>query len=145
MRWPIGAILLIAAGCTTSPPTATSPPVAASAPAGAPAAAPTTAASTTAASPDAAAPAAAAPAGAPAATAPLTADQVDRITHAKKLGLRVVTIDGEVRYCRTERKTGSHLATETTCLTQDQLDQLHEQTSQDLENFRRSNIPKPSH
>jgi hypothetical protein len=61
------------------------------------------------------------------------------------LGLKVVTVDGVTRYCRTERKTGSHLATETTCLTQEELDQLHEQTAQGIEGFRRSSIPTPSH
>jgi hypothetical protein len=67
-----------------------------------------------------------------------------RVSHAKKLGLTVMTVNGEVLYCRTERKTGSHVATETNCLTQQQLDDLHEQTSRDFEYFRRPQLPKPS-
>jgi hypothetical protein len=67
-----------------------------------------------------------------------------RASHAKKLGLTVMTVNGEVLYCRTERKTGSHVATETSCLTQEQLDDLHEQTSRDFEYFRRPQLPKPS-
>ena len=83
-------------------------------------------------------------AGAGATGAPLTEADVQRITHAKKLGLTVVTVKGEVLYCRTERKTGSHVATETNCLTQQQLDDLHEQTSRDLEIFRRPQLPRPA-
>jgi hypothetical protein len=77
-------------------------------------------------------------------TAGAPATDAQRASHAKKLGLTVMTVNGEVLYCRTERKTGSHVATETSCLTQEQLDDLHEQTSRDLEYLRRPQLPKPS-
>jgi hypothetical protein len=83
--------------------------------------------------------AAAAPTSAP----PAPATDAERQSHAKKLGMVVTTVNGEVLYCRTERKTGSHLASETTCLTQAQLDDLHEQTRQGLEQIQRPNLPKP--
>jgi hypothetical protein len=67
-----------------------------------------------------------------------------RASHAKKLGLTVMTVNGEVLYCRTERKTGSHLATETSCYNEQQLDDLHEQTRQGMEQIQRPMLPKSS-
>jgi hypothetical protein len=123
MRLATGAIAVIIAGCAGTPAAPGPTPIAV-------ASQPTAATSTAAASASG--------------DAPLTDADVQRITHAKKLGLTVVTVKGEVLYCRTERKTGSHLATETNCLTQEQLDDLHEQTGRDMDNFRRSQLPKPA-
>ncbi len=126
MRWMTGAIAVVMVGCANAP---TQPNPAPTAVASQPAVANST--GTTAATN------AAGTAGAPATDA-------QRASHAKKLGLTVMTVNGEVLYCRTERKTGSHVATETSCLTQEQLDDLHEQTSRDFEYFRRPQLPKPS-
>jgi hypothetical protein len=117
MRLAIGAIAAVTAGCAGTPT--------------APAPAPIAVASQ---------PAAAGQTAAPAAT---DAD-VQRLTHAKKLGLTVMTVNGEVLYCRTERKTGSHLATETSCMNEQQLDNLHEQTAQGMEQIQRPMLPKGS-
>jgi hypothetical protein len=87
--------------------------------------------------------AAAQPAAAPQPGAPAGGADVQRQSHARKLGLTVVTSNGEVLYCRTERKTGSHVATDTNCLTAQQLDDLHEQTRQDLEQFMKPQLPRP--
>ena len=126
MRWMTGAIAVVMVGCANAP---TQPSPAPTAVASQPAVANST--GTTAATN------AAGTAGAPATDA-------QRASHAKKLGLTVMTVNGEVLYCRTERKTGTHVATETSCLTQEQLDDLHEQTSRDLEYLRRPQLPKPS-
>jgi hypothetical protein len=123
MRCMTGAIALVMAGCASAP---TQPNPAPTAAASQPAVANST--GTTAATNTAGAP----------------GSDAQRASHAKKLGLTVMTVNGEVLYCRTERKTGSHLATETSCLTQEQLDDLHEQTSRDLEFLRRPQLPKPS-
>ena len=126
MRWMTGAIAVVMVGCANAPTQPNPAPTAASSqPAGANSTGTTAATNAT------------GTAGAPATDA-------QRVTNAKKLGLTVMTVNGEVLYCRTERKTGSHVATETSCLTQEQLDDLHEQTSRDLEYFRRPQLPKPS-
>ncbi len=116
MRWMTGAIAVVMAGCTGAP---TQP------------------------SPSSANVASQPPVANSGATS-ATGTDAQRVSHAKKLGLTMMTVNGEVLYCRTERKTGSHVATETNCLTQEQLDDLHEQTSRDLEYFRRPQLPKPS-
>jgi hypothetical protein len=123
MRLAIGAIAAVMVGCAGTPT--------------APAPAPLAVASQPAA---AAQSAAAVQSAAPAAT---DAD-IQRLTHAKKLGLTVMTVNGEVLYCRTERKTGSHLATQTSCYTEQQLDDLHEQTRQGMEQIQRPMLPKGS-
>jgi hypothetical protein len=137
MRLMTGAIAVVMVGCAGAP---TQPNPAPATVASQPAVANSTGAvqaSTTAATSATTATNAAGAGGAPSTDA-------QRVSHAKKLGLTVMTVKGEVLYCRTERKTGSHVATETNCLTQDQLDDLHEQTSRDLDYFRRPALPKPS-
>jgi hypothetical protein len=66
-----------------------------------------------------------------------------RLLEAKKQGFTVVTKNGDVLFCRTELRTGSHVAKDTTCLTAKELDELHEQTSQDLRNFLKPQLPRP--
>jgi hypothetical protein len=127
MRLMTGAIAIVLAGCAGTP---TSPkPAPVTVAAQPPAATQTSAAQTSTAQAD-----------------PQVAGATDtqRASHAKKLGLTVMTVNGEVLYCRTERKTGSHLATETSCLTEQQLDELHEQTRQGMELIQRPMLPKGS-
>jgi hypothetical protein len=121
MRLMTGAIAVVIAGCAGTPST--------------PKPAPITVASQPPSAQTSAPPAAAQVGG--------TAD-TQRVAHAKKLGLTLMTVNGEVLYCRTERKTGSHLATETNCLTEQQLDDLHEQTRQGMEQIQRPFLPKAS-
>lgn len=66
-----------------------------------------------------------------------------RVLEAKKQGFKLVNKDGDVLYCRTELKTGSHVVKETTCLTEEQLDEVHQQTNQDLRNQLRPQLPPP--
>ena len=65
-----------------------------------------------------------------------------RLVDAKKEGFAVVNTDGEVLYCRTELRTGSHVVKDTTCLTAKQLDDMHEQTRLGLQNSLKS-LPPP--
>jgi hypothetical protein len=64
-----------------------------------------------------------------------------RLAAAKKLGYSVVNTDGELLYCHSEFKTGSHVQKETTCLTAEQLDHLHDQSRLDLQNYLKPNMP----
>jgi len=57
-----------------------------------------------------------------------------RLADAKKQGYKLVNNNGETLYCRTDLKTGSHVITQTTCLTAAQLDALHDQTRQSMQN-----------
>ena len=59
-----------------------------------------------------------------------------RLTRAKKQGYTLVNKNGEELYCRTDLKTGSHLQKDTTCLTAQELDALHDQTRQGLQSLR---------
>ena len=64
-----------------------------------------------------------------------------RLVEAKKAGFTVVNKDGEVLYCKTELRTGSHAVRDTTCLTAQQIDDMHERTRADLQNYLKSNAP----
>jgi hypothetical protein len=59
-----------------------------------------------------------------------------RLTDAKKRGYTLVDNDGETLYCRSDLKTGSHVQKNTTCLTGQELDALHNQTGQGLQSIR---------
>jgi hypothetical protein len=59
-----------------------------------------------------------------------------RAAEAKKRGYTLVNTNGETLFCRSDLKTGSHLQRDTVCLTASQLDRLHEQTQQALQNVR---------
>jgi hypothetical protein len=65
----------------------------------------------------------------------------DRLVNAKKLGYTVVNTDGAPLFCKTEMKTGSHVQKETTCLTAQELDHLHDMTRQNLQNYIKPNPP----
>jgi hypothetical protein len=66
-----------------------------------------------------------------------------RVLEAKKQGFKLVNKNGDVLYCRTELKTGSHVVKETTCLTEEELDEVHQQTNQDLRNQLKPQLPPP--
>ena len=70
--------------------------------------------------------------------------EAQRVAMAKKMGYTVVNSDGERLYCRSEMKTGSHLQKETTCLTAQELDHLHDQTREGLQNYLKPNLPPNS-
>jgi hypothetical protein len=63
------------------------------------------------------------------------------VADAKKLGYTLVNQDGEVYYCHTVLKTGSHAQHETTCLTQKEMADLHEQTQRSLLNNETQSRP----
>jgi hypothetical protein len=69
--------------------------------------------------------------------------EAKRALEARKQGFTLVTKNGDVLYCRTDLKTGSHVAKETTCLTEKQLDDLHQQTNQALQNYLKPQLPPP--
>lgn len=75
-------------------------------------------------------PSAAAP-GSPAAAPAAPAGSV--AAKAKKQGFKPVTRNGQTLYCRTDYQTGSHLNTETVCLTEKESREIFEQTQRDLE------------
>jgi hypothetical protein len=64
-----------------------------------------------------------------------------RLAEAKKQGYSLVNTNGEILYCRNDLKTGSHIERNTVCLTQTELDDLHNQTRQALQNNIRQNAP----
>jgi hypothetical protein len=64
------------------------------------------------------------------------------VLDAKKMGYTVVDENGEKMFCRKAARTGSHLATETTCLTAKQIDELREQTQRSLQYFQMQ-MPPP--
>jgi hypothetical protein len=74
-----------------------------------------------------------------------TASEADldakRIAQAKKQGYTLVNTNGEELFCRSDFKTGSHVERNTTCLTASELDALHDQTRQALQNNFRQNAP----
>ena len=108
------AVALLAAACASSPPHPGS-----SAPNPAPTAA-------------GAAPAANAPAAANAAAKP-----------AKHLlnGFTLVMKNGVPSYCRDDVKTGSHIMTQRTCLSQSQYDSLEDDTRRDMDRVRNTMAP----
>jgi hypothetical protein len=59
---------------------------------------------------------------------------------AKKMGYNVTNKDGEPLYCRTDRITGTHIGTQTTCLTARQLYAQQEQMRRDMSSTMQ-NIP----
>lgn len=74
-------------------------------------------------------------------TAPEGDLDAKRIAEAKKQGFTLVNTNGEALFCRSDFKTGSHVERNTTCLTASELDALHDQTRQALQNNFRQNAP----
>jgi hypothetical protein len=59
-----------------------------------------------------------------------------RLVDAKKRGYTLVNTNGESMYCRSDLKTGSRVQRDTVCLTESELDALHDQTRQALQNLK---------
>lgn len=64
------------------------------------------------------------------------------LAEAKKAGYSLVNTNGEVLYCRTDVKLGTHIHknTDTVCLTAQEMMAMHEQTRQSLEKFVPSRV-----
>lgn len=68
---------------------------------------------------------------------------IDKVVlDARKQGYTVVDENGETMFCHKAARTGSHLATETTCMTAKQMADLREQTQRNLQNFQMQ-MPPP--
>lgn len=67
-------------------------------------------------------------------------DQI--VVDAKRKGYTVVTENGEQLFCHKDARTGSHLATETTCLTAKQMEDLRMETQRRLQTFQMQ-MPPP--
>jgi hypothetical protein len=86
--------------------------------------------------------------GNPLAAAPTRADgtlDAKALAEAKKAGYTLVNTNGELLYCRTDMKLGTHIQrnSDTTCLTAQQMIQIHEQTRHSLEQFVPSHVCAP--
>jgi len=77
-----------------------------------------------------------APAATPAATAPKT------VQDAQKAGYRIVNENGKTVYCRDQMKTGSHVRTETICLTAEELEAAREASRRNMDQLMKP-IPPP--
>jgi hypothetical protein len=60
------------------------------------------------------------------------------LAEAKKAGYSLVNTNGEVLYCRTDVKLGTHIRknTDTVCLTAQEMIEIHEATRHSLEKFQ---------
>ena len=80
------------------------------------------------------------PTGGPLAALPTRADEtIDPkiLADAKNAGYSLVNTKGQLLYCRTDVKLGTHIRknTDTVCLTEQELIAMHEQTRNTLEQF----------
>ena len=64
-----------------------------------------------------------------------------RLVDAKKAGFTVINKDGEPLFCRTEPVLGSRIEKQTTCMTAKQMDDIHAQTQQGMQQYMRTNAP----
>jgi hypothetical protein len=65
----------------------------------------------------------------------------ERIMQLQREGYKLVDRDGQTYYCRTDAKTGSHLAHETVCMTEAEATSLRDQTKQGLGRVMREQPP----
>ena len=68
------------------------------------------------------------------------ADQLDAIRFAIDNGYTLKTQDGQTLYCREDAKTGSRIKSTMTCLTPQQLKEMHDRFERDLEQMRRKGL-----
>lgn len=73
----------------------------------------------------------AAPAEAPATTEPKTVQQ------AQAAGYKIVNENGKTVYCRDQMKTGSHVRSETICLTKEELEAAREASRRNMDQLTR--------
>ena len=64
-----------------------------------------------------------------------------RLVDAKKAGYAVINKDGEPLFCRTDDILGSRTQKQTICLTAKQIDDMHAQTQQGIQQYMRTNAP----
>ena len=69
----------------------------------------------------------------------------EALANARKMGFTPVSENGQVLYCRTDLKTGSHLARETICMTLDEFEKLREQTNQTMGDIVHRPAPPSGH
>jgi hypothetical protein len=60
----------------------------------------------------------------------------------KKAGYKIVNENGQTLYCRQDMSTGSHLKKTTTCLTEQELEQLKTSTRREIEYMSKRNPPR---
>ncbi len=72
---------------------------------------------------------------------PSTEAELQRLTLAKKLRLKVVNQDGEELFCQSSMVTGSHIRTDMRCFTAEQLDRYREQEERDMDRFNQQRTP----
>jgi len=65
----------------------------------------------------------------------------ERIMQLQREGYKLVDRNGQTYFCRTEAKTGSHLAHETVCMTEAEITALREQTQRGLGRVMRERPP----
>jgi hypothetical protein len=78
--------------------------------------------------------------GKPLDIAPVRADNTldgKALAEARKAGYKLVNTNGELLYCRTDMKLGTHIqrSSDTICLTAQEITTMHEQTRHSLEQF----------
>jgi hypothetical protein len=61
----------------------------------------------------------------------------EKIAYLQRNGYQLVNRDGEPVYCRTEKKLGSHLARETICMTEHEIETLRDTTQHGLDEMSR--------
>jgi hypothetical protein len=64
-----------------------------------------------------------------------------KLADAKKQGYTLVNADGQQLFCRSDFKTGSRVQRNTTCLTAEELDIMHDQTKSAMRNNFQQNAP----
>ena len=69
------------------------------------------------------------------------ANNSDKILALQRQGYTMVNRNGEEYFCRSEAKTGSRVQRETVCMTQRELDDLHEMTERNMGNITRQTAP----
>jgi hypothetical protein len=83
--------------------------------------------------------------GNPLAAAPIGADGTldeKALAEAKKAGYKLVNTNGQLLYCRTDVKLGTHIQRngDTTCRTAQEMIEIHEQTRHSLEQYVPSHL-----
>jgi hypothetical protein len=80
--------------------------------------------------------------------APTRADgtlDAERLAEAKRAGYSLVNTNGQVLYCRTDVKLGTHIhkSSDTVCMTAQEMDTLHELTRHTIERMMPSHTCGP--
>jgi hypothetical protein len=77
----------------------------------------------------------------PVATATIADPTAEKILSLQRQGYKIVNRDGQILYCRTEKKTGTQIARETVCMTEKEADALRDLTQRRLDEFVRQRPP----